>query len=109
MAIEAKAAASDPTEPAEPALTVSVVIPTKNRDDSLARTLSSVAGQDFRDLEVIVVDDGSDPPAKVSASARIVRNTRSWGASAAKNLGLEAARGEFVLFLDDDVELVLNQ
>lgn len=85
---------------------VSVVIPTKNRPDSLVRTLSSVAGQSYRNVQLIIVDDGSEPPVKIASSAWVVRNPESCGASAAKNLGLEVARGEFVLFIDDDVELV---
>ena len=85
---------------------LSVVIPTRNRPDSLARALTSVAGQGFSDLEVIVVDDASDPPIVVPHPARVLRNNRSLGASEAKNQGTKESLGEFVLFLDDDVELV---
>lgn len=56
-------------------------------------------------MEVIVVDDGSEPPIPVSDGARHLRSEASRGACVARNLGLAQARGEYVLLLDDDTSL----
>jgi hypothetical protein len=86
---------------------VSIVIPTRNRWALLEQTIASVSRQSFAGVEAIVVDDASDdpPPAWLDAqpdALRVIRlGTRS-ERSAARNRGLEAARGELVLFLDDD-------
>lgn len=85
----------------------SVVIPVYNKKDYIRRTLKSVLGQSFRDLELIVVDDGSK-----DASPAIVRSIRdkrmklivqaNAGVSAARNRGVAAARGKYLTFLDAD-------
>jgi glycosyltransferase involved in cell wall biosynthesis len=85
---------------------VSVVIPTYNRADRLPETLASVFGQTYRDLEVVLVDDGStDATATVVAQCdprlRYTRQANA-GVSAARNRGLREVRGEFVCFLDSD-------
>src|SRR6266852_4088374 len=89
---------------------ISVVIPTRNRAALLARALDSVfaqygIGEQF-DLEVIVVDDGStDSTATVVgeyAQVRCLRLSTHRGVSAARNAGIEASRGAFICFLDDD-------
>jgi GT2 family glycosyltransferase len=85
---------------------VSIVIPTKNRPDSLARVLDSARAQDYADVEILVVDDGSQPPVEPGPDVRLIRHESSRGASTSKNDGLDAGRGEFVLFLDDDIEFV---
>ena len=87
---------------------VSVVIPTRNRWPLLSRALASVLGQEDVDLEVIVVDEGStdETPANVAAigdeRVRSFRNDVPSGVARARNRGVEAARGEWVAFLDDD-------
>ena len=89
---------------------VSVVIPTRYRCDLVAGAIDSVLrleGPAFR-LDVVVVDDGSvdrTPEVLADYPVRVVR-TEGVGISAARNLGLAAARGEFVLFLDHDDELL---
>lgn len=85
---------------------VSVVIPTYNRSGALDRTLQSVFGQSERDVEVIVVDDGSTDGtpsmlAGYGSRIRVIRKENG-GAGAARNAGIDAARGEFIAFLDDD-------
>lgn len=87
---------------------VSVVIPTRNRCHLLKETVSSVSRQTILDWELIVVDDASaddtwswlrglkDP------RLRPVRLERHSERSEARNVGLDAAKGRFVLFLDDD-------
>jgi GT2 family glycosyltransferase len=94
-------------EPGKPL--VSVVIPTKNRPDSLNRLLLSIGRQDYQTLELIIVDDGSDVPVEVAApnvsDLYLIRNRESRGPCYARNQGIDMAHGEFILFLDDDVEL----
>lgn len=84
----------------------SVVIPTFNRAELLARTLESVFAQEFDDYEVIVVDDGStDATAQVLAAhgSRIISlNQPNLGPSAARNLGIARARGRYVCTVDSD-------
>lgn len=87
---------------------VSVVIPTHNRARLVRRSLRSVLQQTYRDLEVIVIDDGStDDTQKQIATflndARvryIYQNNR--GLAAARNRGICASQGSYVAFLDDD-------
>ena len=83
-----------------------VVIPTRDRPVMLAGALASALGQRDVDLEVVVVDDGSSPPVADSVSAdervRVVRHASPRGVSAARNTGIESARGPWIAFLDDD-------
>jgi glycosyltransferase involved in cell wall biosynthesis len=90
---------------------VSVVIAAFNAERFLAEAISSVLNQTHRELEVIVVDDGStDSTASVverslDPRVRLLRQPNK-GVSMARNAGIEAARGEYVAFLDaDDVWL----
>jgi glycosyltransferase involved in cell wall biosynthesis len=85
---------------------VSVVIPVCNRGDLLRRALASVASQTWRPIEAIVVDDGSEEDigtvvAEFNGVARMIRQANS-GVTAARNRGLQEARGEFIAFLDSD-------
>ena len=93
----------------DPAATgISVVIPTRNRAARLGRALQSVRAQTLAPLEIIVVDDASeDATPKVlrelaAPDLEVIRNTEQRGASHARNLGLAAARGDLIAFLDDD-------
>jgi glycosyltransferase involved in cell wall biosynthesis len=89
------------------AATLSVVIPTRNRLRSLLRVLDALDAQDYpRDLvEVVIVVDG-DPVTVEGLSGRDhvrVLEQAHGGPAAARNLGIEHARGDLVLFIDDDV------
>ena len=92
---------------------VSVVIPTFNRAWCLAETLSSVAGQTFRDFETLVIDDGStdDTPDLLRRfpGVRVHRWEDNRGVSAARNRGIEMARGRWVCFLDSDDRWTANK
>ena len=84
---------------------VSVIIPTYNRASFLKEALGSVLAQDYRPLELIVVDDGSrdeTPRLVCHYPVRLVRVARNLGVARARNLGLRWARGELVAFLDSD-------
>jgi glycosyltransferase involved in cell wall biosynthesis len=83
---------------------VSVVVAARNSASTLPACLRALASQDHPLVEVIVVDDGSEDDTAVLAEAagvRVVR-TPAIGASAARNLGIEMARGEIVAFTDGD-------
>ncbi|HEX7875232.1 MAG TPA: glycosyltransferase [Sphingobium sp.] len=85
----------------------SVVIPLYNRADIVRDTIRSVQAQDWRDFEIIVIDDGSrDDPAPVIEAlgdprVRYVRQENA-GGGAARNRGIEEARGRYIAFLDSD-------
>jgi glycosyltransferase involved in cell wall biosynthesis len=85
----------------------SVVIPVFNRAESLVRAIDSVRAQSFRDFEIVVVDDGStdDPRAAlekfVDPRIRYIHQDNA-GGGAARNRGIDEARGSFVAFLDSD-------
>lgn len=88
--------------------TVSVVIPAWNTSETLAKTLNSIATQTFKDLEIIVVDDGSTEDLRtVLRRFRDVRSIRQAhaGAPAARNRGFRESRGRYILFCDADVTL----
>lgn len=85
----------------------SIVIPLYNKQQFIERTLQSVRSQTFTDYEVVIVNDGStdDSEQKVLfANDLPIRyfRTENRGVSAARNLGIEQARGEFIAFLDAD-------
>jgi glycosyltransferase involved in cell wall biosynthesis len=84
---------------------VSVIIPVRDMGRYLGEALRSVLAQDYRPIEVIVVDDGStDDSAEVAASfAEVIclREPRR-GVSIARNLGIARSRGAFIAFQDAD-------
>lgn len=93
---------------------LSVVIPTKDRADALARTLDALEAQRTGDarLEAIVIDNGSsdgtiglvrDRAERTSLPIRLLEQPQG-GPAAARNAGVEAASGEVLLFLGDDTE-----
>ena len=86
--------------------TVSVVIPSYNRAHGLLETVASVLAQTVQPLEVLVVDDGSTDGtpavcARFSPPVRCIRKANG-GVSSARNVGIAAARGEFIALLDAD-------
>ncbi|MBC2733856.1 MAG: glycosyltransferase [Desulfobacteraceae bacterium] len=85
---------------------VSVIIPTYNRSWCLSEAIDSVLSQTFQNIELIVVDDGStdETPALLSHYGdhlRVLRQSNR-GVSAARNGGIQAARGNLIAFLDSD-------
>jgi glycosyltransferase involved in cell wall biosynthesis len=92
-------------------LLASVVICTRNRAESLGKyALASLTRQDYRPLEVVVVDDAStDDTPRVAGEFRAafqrftyVRNDRPRGLCYARNLGVRQATGDVIAFMDDD-------
>ncbi len=88
---------------------ISVVVPCFNAQDTLIRTLASVAFQTYQNIEVLIVDDGSSDGsleiarrfAECDARMRVLSQPNR-GVAAARNLGISAAKGEFVALIDAD-------
>ena len=103
------AGAEPATVPAEPgdareAPEFTVVIPVKG-DPLVDEAVESVLHQTISSFEVVVVDDGSQPPVRLATSdgrVRLVRSETSAGPAGARNAGVRAARGHLVAFLDSD-------
>lgn len=99
----------------QPTPVVSVVIPTRNRADILLRSVSSALAQTLHQIEVIVIIDGYDPRTtealKSVADVRlcVLQVAESAGAAEARNRGVQAARGAWIAFLDDDDEWLPNK
>lgn len=99
----------------DPQPKVAVIIPTYNRAHVIARALRSVLNQTYRNLEVIVVDDGStDDTQRVVESfadsrVRYLRSAGNRGATAARNLGIRNSSAEFVAFQDSDDEWLCDK
>jgi glycosyltransferase involved in cell wall biosynthesis len=90
---------------AQPGL--SVIIPTYNRAPMVPEALASVLAQTWRDFEVLVVDDASGDGTAAALAAfgsriRVLRSPSRLGVAAARNLGISAARGQWLAFLDSD-------
>jgi glycosyltransferase involved in cell wall biosynthesis len=106
-------AAPDPQAPLRPAASietgvVSIVIPCYRQAHFLAEAIESALNQSYPKVEVIVVDDGSPDEAAAIAARYPVRylEQENAGLAAARNTGLAASRGEFVVFLDADDRLL---
>jgi glycosyltransferase involved in cell wall biosynthesis len=85
---------------------VTILIPVYNRAAMLIEAVESCLAQDWRPLDVLVVDDGStdDPAAALQRFGGRVQVLRkpNGGVSSARNLGIDNARGDFIQFLDSD-------
>ena len=93
---------------------VSAIIPTQNRPAFLREALASVCAQTYRNVEIVVVDDGSAPAARAATQRVITEFARGQdlpvrcivqphrGVSAARNRGVRASRGALLAFLDSD-------
>jgi glycosyltransferase involved in cell wall biosynthesis len=92
---------------------VSVIIPTRDRTQTLTRAVNSVARQTYKNIELVIVVDGSNyhvaTPTINDAEFRsfrvtVVQNTHRPGPPGARNTGFDRSKGAFVAFLDDDDE-----
>ncbi len=88
---------------------ISVIIPLYNKEDYISTSIKSIFKQSYNDYEIIVVNDGSTDKsvdiAKAFNDERIrIFNKKNAGVAAARNKGIEEAKGEFITFLDADDE-----
>lgn len=88
---------------------ISVIVPVYNVKDYLARCVESIISQDYTDLEIILVDDGStDGSGEIcdelmEGDSRItVIHKENGGLSSARNIALDSMKGEYVFFVDSD-------
>ena len=97
--------------------TVSVITSVYNRREILLRAMLSVASQDFKDIEYIVVNNGStiniddvveDFMSSANISVLYIKRDNGIGPHTGKNSAIRAARGEFIVMLDSDDELLPN-
>jgi PGF-CTERM protein len=91
---------------------VSVILTTYNRTNLLPRAIDGVLRQAYRDWELLIVDDASEEDTAAVVDGydderiRLLAHDRNRGAAAARNTGIEHARGEYVAMLDDDDEWI---
>jgi glycosyltransferase involved in cell wall biosynthesis len=89
---------------------ISIVIPTYRRPELVYRAVQSVLNQTFRDIEVIVVIDGTEPETRSHLLAladdrlRVLESGQNQGSALTRNQGVTAARAQWIAFLDDDDE-----
>ncbi len=88
---------------------VSVIIPVYNRKDTIKKAIDSVLNQTYQNIEVLVIDDGStdstmDVLNQFKGKGVLVFKQDHKGANAARNLGINHAKGEFIAFQDSDDE-----
>lgn len=102
---------------------VSVIVPVYNVEEYLARCVDSILSQTYRNLEVILVDDGAKDSSGTICDSYAQRDSRvkvvhkeNGGLSSARNAGIDIARGEYLEFVDSDdwlepdaVESMLHQ
>ncbi|MGG1572268.1 bifunctional glycosyltransferase/CDP-glycerol:glycerophosphate glycerophosphotransferase [Fictibacillus sp. NRS-1165] len=95
---------------------VSVIIPIYNTKEFLPECLNSVINQTYPNLEILLINDGSDKPcrkvimeyAKKDDRISVIHSTERKGVGAARNAGLDTATGDYVYFLDSDDYLPLT-
>lgn len=97
----------------------SVILPAFNREQTIGRAIDSLLAQDFDNYELIVVDDGSTDNTCALISERykeqielgrlrLIQYPENAGVSAARNIGLAAAQGEWIAYLDSDNTVEAN-
>lgn len=91
---------------------LSVIIPVYNAEDTLERCVDSVLQQTFSDYEIIIIDDGSSDCSGKICDLYVVQDKRihvihqkNCGVSAARNAGIDAACGQYIMFIDSDDEI----
>lgn len=91
---------------------ISIVIPTYNRGKFISRAIDSIINQNYKNLEIVIVDDGStDDTENVIKKYQIgekrikyIKNTVNRGVNYSRNCGIKASTGEWIAFLDSDDE-----
>ena len=91
-------------------LLVSVILPTYRRKETLKRALDSLYSQSYTSIEIIVVDDNADTEwnnyvqsvLKEYPSVVYICNAKNLGSAETRNIGIRAAKGDYITILDDD-------
>ena len=88
---------------------ISVIIPAYNAEKYITRTLNSIISQTYKELEILVINDGSTDNTQRIVEDIIKQDTRiklfnkeNGGVSSARNLGIEMAQGDYISFVDSD-------
>lgn len=89
--------------------TISIVIPIYNKREKFQGTIQSILNQTYKEFEVIILDDSStddslSAPEVVTDSRITIYHKNHRGVSRARNLGIEKANGQFIVFIDADDE-----
>ena len=91
-------------------INVSVIVPVYNSEEYIGTTLDSIINQDFKSFELIVIDDGSTDNSLEIINQKLSKSTISYnvihqensGVSSARNRGIDAAKGKYLVFIDAD-------
>ena len=94
---------------------ITIIVPIYNAEKYIERCIKSIINQSYRDIEIILVDDGSkdrsaiicDEYAKKDSRIRVIHK-KNEGVSKARNVGIDIAKGDYILFADSDDWLELN-
>ena len=88
---------------------ISVIVPVYNVEDYLDRCIESIINQTYKNLEIILVDDGSTDSSGKKCDEYALRDGRikvfhkeNGGVSSARNMGLDIATGDYIGFVDSD-------
>ena len=89
---------------------VSVIVPVYNSEEYIGTTIDSIVNQDFKNFELIVIDDGSTDNSLEIINEKLSKSTISYnvihqensGVSSARNRGIDEAKGEYLVFIDAD-------
>ena len=96
---------------------ISIIIPVYNSEKYIRRCLNSILNQTFQDFEIILIDDNSkDNSLKIISEIekihkdkiKILKKAKNVGAGASRNKGLKIASGEYITFIDKELEEQLN-
>lgn len=87
---------------------MSVIVPTRNRKSFLAEAINSIINQTFKNIEVIVINDGGEDVSDIitqydnTRNLIYIRHDEAKGPASARNTGIKAASGQYIAYLDDD-------
>lgn len=91
----------------------SIIVPSYNRKEEIPALLESLEQQTIYHFEVIIVDDYSVEPVEIKKlypfPVNIIRNLENKGAAESRNIGVQSAKNEWLLFLDDDDRFAYNK
>ena len=94
---------------------ISIIVPIYNSEETISRCIDSLVEQTYKNIEIILVNDGSLDSSQAKCDIYAQKDSRvrvfhkeNGGVSSARNLGIEKASGEFIIFVDSDDYLSMN-